>query len=107
MQMPTARHGVGQLRAAHERGVVAAPSQRLLGRAAEQQHGVRGSEAFLRAERDLHLARAELAFEAAQRQAEAGKVGAQELQRGLELVEARFRKKLVSGIEQLDRKSVV
>ncbi len=102
MEVPAARHDVRQLRPAHEGGVVAVALRDLLGGAAEQHHGVGRMQAGLGAEGELDLARPELDLERAQRQREAGDVGAQDLQDRVELVVARLGQVLVAVVEQRD-----
>src|SRR5262249_59499973 len=60
MQMPAARHDVGQLRPAHEACVIALAPAALLHGAAEQHHGVGRCEPDLRMEGELALAWAKL-----------------------------------------------
>ena len=99
MQVPAARHHVGQLRPAHEARVIALPAADLLHRAAEQHHGVGGREADLGLEGELALARPELDLDRAQRQTERHHVAADRLQHRLQLIEARLGEILIAGRE--------
>ena len=73
----------------------------LLHRAAEQDHRVGRGEGGHRGKRDLGLARAELDFERAQGQAQAGEVFLQDAQHRVELVVLVLAQELVAGREQL------
>src|SRR6266446_2663361 len=109
--MPAARHHVGQLRPAHEGGVVAVAARGLLYRAAQQQHRVRGLEAGQRRKRELELAGAELDLEGAQRQSQFRKAFLKDLNDGVDEIVALLGEVLVAGGEELhfrrrpDRKS--
>ena len=72
MQMPARGEHIGQRRPAHEACQKTMAPRDLLRRGAEQHHGIGGLEAKKRPERELALARPELDFERAQRQAERG-----------------------------------
>ncbi len=100
MQVPAARHHVGQRRPAHEAGEIAVAARDLLHRRAEQDHGVGGFKAHERAEGEFALAGAELDLYRAQRQAERGNAAPQDRHRRIEHVEARFGEVLVALIEQ-------
>jgi len=102
MQMPAARHHVGQRWAAHEAGETAVAPRDLLHRRTEQDHGVGGGEPDLRAERELALARPELDLDRAQRQAERLHAAADLLQHRIELIEPRLGEVLESLGDQAD-----
>ena len=100
MQVPAARHHVGDLGPAHESRVEAVALGDLLGGAAEQHHGVGRIEARAGAEGELDLAGAELDLERAQRQAEIDEVGPQDLQDRVHLVVALLGQVLIALVEQ-------
>ena len=100
MQMPAARHHVGQCRPAHEAREQAVAARDLLHRRAEQHHGVGAGQAGLRAEGEFDLARAELDFDRAQRQAKRLDAAAQDLDRRIEHVVTALGEILVALREQ-------
>src|SRR2546422_6227054 len=102
MEMPAARHDVGQLRPAHEGGVIAMAARALLYRAAQQQHRVSRLEAGQRRKRELELAGAELDLERSQRQAEGFQILSQDLHDRVDEIVALLGEVLVAGGEELD-----
>ena len=102
MQMPAGREHVRQFRAAHEGRVIAVALADLLHRAAEQHHGVGGLEPFLGCEGEFALARAELDFDRAQRQAEREDVAPDDLEHRLHLVVALLGQILIAVRQQAD-----
>src|SRR6266540_205467 len=100
MQVPAARHHVGQLRPAHEGSVIAVAARDLLYRAAEEQHRIRRGDSWHRGERELELARAELDLEGAQWQPQLFKVFSQYLNNGIYQVVALLGQVLVAAGEE-------
>src|SRR5207302_2575215 len=99
--MPAARHDVGQLRPAHEGGVVAVAAGDLLHRAAQEQHRVGRLEARQGRKRELKLAGAELDLERPQRQAEGFEVLSQNLHDRIDEIVALLGKVLIAGGKKL------
>src|SRR5436189_5470562 len=102
MEVPAAGHDVGQLRPAHEGGVVAMAARALLYRATQQQHRVSRLEAGQRRERELELAGTELDLERSQRQAEGFQILSQDLHDRVDEIVALLGEVLVAGGEELD-----
>ena len=102
MQVPTARHHVVELRTRHERRVTALPPADLFHCAAKQHHAIGGRKPDLRLEGELALARAELDFDRAQRQAQRDDLAAHDVENRLELIEARFGQILIALGKQTD-----
>src|SRR5437588_4281926 len=99
--MPAARHDVGQLRPAHEGGVVAVAAGDLLHRAAQEQHRVGRLEARQGRKRELKLAGAELDLERPQRQAEGFEILSQNLHDRIDEIVALLGKVLIASGEKL------
>ena len=100
VQVPAAGKQIRQRRPAHEARQKAVAPRDLFGRGAEQDHGVGGVEAALRAEGEFALARPELDFQRAQRHAERGDAAADRLQRRVDLIEAALGEILIALVEQ-------
>ena len=100
MQVPARGKQVGQRRPAHEARQQAVAPRDLFGGGAEQNHRVGGVEAGLRAEGEFALARPQLDFERAQRQAERHHAAADRLQGGIELIEPALGEILIALVEQ-------
>jgi hypothetical protein len=102
MQMPAARHHIRQCGPAHEAGEAAVAPRHLLRRGAEQDHGVRRIHPGHGAEGEFDLTGAQLGFDRAQRQAENLDRLADRIERGVDLVEARFGEELTALRQQRD-----
>ena len=102
VQVPARRHHVGDARPAHEGRVQAVAPADLLHGAAEQHHGVGRLQPAQRLEGELALARAVLALHRPQRQAERDDVAADDLEHGLDLVEAQLGEILIAVGEDAD-----
>ena len=100
VQVPAARHDVGEPGPAHEGGMEPVALGNLLGGAAEQDHRVGGLEADAGAKGELDLAGTEFDFERAQRQAEIDQIGAQDLEDWVHLVVALLGQVLIALVEQ-------
>ncbi len=102
MEMPAARHDVGDLGPAHEGRVIAVALGDLLGGAPEQDHRIGRLEARAGMEGKLDLAGAELDFERTHRQAEAGDVRAQDFEDRIHRVVTLLGQVLIALVEQGD-----
>ena len=87
-------------RPAHEACQQAVAPRDLFGRGAEQDHGVGGVEARLRAEGEFALAGPQFDFHRAQRHTERRDAAADRLQRRIDLIEAALGEILVALVEQ-------